>query len=67
MSDLKESVDRIKALAATFDGEADRWRLSKKEAELREIWFMNRASALREAAQKVERIAHDYAQQSEET
>lgn len=66
MSDLKEAVDRIKALAGTFDGEADRWRLAKKEAELREIWFMNRASALREAAQKVERIAHDYAQQCEE-
>lgn len=64
--DALKAVDRIKALASTFDSEADHWRQKKKEAEIREIWFMNRASALREAAGKVERIATDYGKQCEE-
>lgn len=65
--DALKAVNRIRALAGTLDKEAEHWRLAKKEAELREMWFMNRASALREAAGKVERIAQDYGNQCEES
>ncbi|NEB04518.1 hypothetical protein [Streptomyces sp. SID13726] len=65
--DTLKAVSRIRALAFTFDSEADYWRQKKKEAEVREIWYMNRASALREAAGKVEKIAQDYGKQCEES
>ncbi|MEU4150843.1 hypothetical protein [Streptomyces sp. NPDC026659] len=62
-----EAVERIRAMAAFFDTWADHYRQAKKEAEVREIWFMNRASALREAAGKVERITQDYRKLGEES
>jgi hypothetical protein len=60
MRNLTDAVDDVKALAAHFDNQAEHYRQKKREAELREIWYMNRASALREAAAKVARIAEDY-------
>lgn len=66
MRNLSNAVDDIKALAAEFDNLADHWRETKKQAELKEIWFMNRASALREAAGKVDRIGTDYQTMAQE-
>ena len=67
IDDPLKAVARIRALAGTFDKEADYWRQRKREAEVREVWYMNRASALREASDRVELIAQDYAKQCEET
>ncbi|MEU9654831.1 hypothetical protein [Streptomyces chartreusis] len=65
--ETQAAVKSLRGLASHFDREADHYRQEKKAAEVREIWFMNRASALREAADKVDRIAQDYAKQCEET
>lgn len=67
MHDLNHAADSMRATASEFDNLAEHWRETKKRAEVREIWFMNRASALREAAGKVERIAEDYGKWGEES